>query len=149
MKDYSEKKICDMISSIIANPYTYPLTLENLLSTFLNKRLGQVIVKYCGYKLNTDAYELNEEDIEGIASAIKNFDLCVKGVNGFQNAQVTAGGIKVDEFDKDSLESKFNKHLYAIGEILDVTGDCGGFNLQWAFSSATLCAKSISEAIDD
>ncbi len=149
MKDITKEKICELIHSIISNPYTYPLTLENLLSTFLNKRLGQVIVKYCGYKLSKDAYELSDEDIMNIADAIKNFKLKVNGVNGFQNAQVTAGGINVDEFYKNSLESKFNKNLYAIGEILDVTGDCGGYNLQWAFSSAALCAKSISEAIDD
>ncbi len=149
MKDMSEDKIFDLIHSTISNPYTYPLTLENLLSTFLNKRLGQVIVKYCGYKLNLDAYELTDKDIKSIAKAIKNFELKVNGVNGFQNAQVTAGGINVDEFDESSLESKFNKNLFAIGEILDITGDCGGYNLQWAFSSAALCASKISEAIDD
>ena len=145
----SEVKICDLIHSTISNPYTYPHTLENLLSTFLNKRLGQVILKYCGYKLNLDAYELTQKDIQSIAKTIKKFELKVNGVNGFQNAQVTAGGINVNEFNPKTLESKHNKNLYAIGEILDVTGDCGGYNLQWAFSSGSLCARSISEDIND
>ena len=149
MNDMSEDKICDLIHSTISNPYTYPLTLENLLSTFLNKRLGQVILKYCGFKLNLDAYELTQQDIQSIAKTIKKFELKVNGVNGFQNAQVTAGGINVNEFNPKTLESKYNKNLYAIGEILDVTGDCGGYNLQWAFSSGSLCARSISEDIND
>ena len=53
----------------------------------------------------------------------------------FKNAQVTAGGADLSEFNKDTLESKLINGLYACGEILDVDGDCGGFNLQWAWSS--------------
>lgn len=142
MKDRTIKEIKNLIYSVLSNPFTYPLTTENLLSLFLNKRLGQVIIKYSGFKLNKDAYELTDEEIEKISVSIKNFKLKVTGVSGFQNAQVTAGGILTKDFYDKSMESKLSKGLYACGEILDIDGDCGGYNLQWAFSSAYIAAKS-------
>ena len=141
MSDKNEKEIVNLIKSTIENPYTYPLSAENLLSLILNKRLGQVIVKYCGFKLNKDVYELNEKDLIKIAKAVKTFKLKVTGVNGFQNAQVTAGGIKTIEFNEKTMESLLVNNLYACGEVLDIDGDCGGFNLQWAFSSGFLAGN--------
>ena len=142
MKDKSINEIYDVLKSIIDSPFTYPLTCENLLSLVLNKRLGQVIVKYSGLSLNQDVYALTDEDLLTICKSIKQFKLNVKGVNGFQNAQVTAGGIKTNDFDDKTMESKLIKNLYACGEILDIDGDCGGFNLQWAFSSGFIAANS-------
>jgi predicted flavoprotein YhiN len=69
----------------------------------------------------------------------------VTGTTGFDNSQVTAGGIDTDQFDSKTMMSKKDKNLYAIGEILDIDGDCGGFNLQWAWSSAFCAAESIIE----
>ena len=57
------------------------------------------------------------------------------GVCGFDQAQVTAGGLRTAEFDAETLESRLVPGLFAVGEVLDVDGDCGGFNLQWAWSS--------------
>ena len=66
------------------------------------------------------------------------------GTNGFNNAQVTVGGIDTSQVNSSTLESKLVKNLYLCGEVLDVHGDCGGFNLQWAWSSGYLAAKSAS-----
>lgn len=142
MAEKSKNEVFSLIKSVLDTPFTYPLTCENLLSLFLNKRLGQVIIKSCGIKLNKDAYELNENQIMQIAERIKDFRIKVIGVSGFQNAQVTAGGICTFDFDEKTMESKLKKGLFACGEILDIDGDCGGFNLQWAFSSGYLAAKS-------
>ena len=68
------------------------------------------------------------------------------GYNGFANAQVTVGGINTYEVDNLTLESKLVKNLYFCGEVLDVHGDCGGFNLQWAWSSGYLAAKSVANS---
>ena len=66
------------------------------------------------------------------------FALPITGTCGFDQAQVTAGGLRTEEFDPETLESRVVPGLYACGEVLDVDGDCGGFNLQWAWSSGHL-----------
>lgn len=79
---------------------------------------------------------------EGQAARIKDFPLAVTGSLGFDGAQVTKGGIPLDEAD-ENLQSRLAPGLYFAGEILDVDGECGGYNLQWAYSSARLVADGI------
>ena len=67
--------------------------------------------------------------------------LAVTGTLGFDNAQVTAGGIKTEEFNPQTLESRLIPGLYAAGEVLDIDGDCGGDNLQWAWASGRLAGR--------
>jgi predicted flavoprotein YhiN len=69
--------------------------------------------------------------------------LKVIGTNGVENCQVIAGGISTSDFDETTLESKLCRGVYAIGEVLDIDGDCGGFNLQWAWSSAAAASEGI------
>ena len=68
---------------------------------------------------------------------------------GLENAQVTAGGAELSGFDPETLESKVVPGLFACGEVLDVDGDCGGFNLQWAWSSAMLAVRKMGELYGD
>ena len=121
--------------------------LEDFFTGLLNKRLGQVILKYCGFRLSQMAYELNENDIENIVQALKCFKFKVLGHTGFNNSQVTAGGLSTLEFDSKTMMSKLISGLFAAGEILDIDGDCGGFNLKWAWCSGILAAKSAVEYI--
>ena len=72
---------------------------------------------------------------------MKEFVLPVTGVSGFETAQVTAGGVRTAEFDPRTMGSRLVPGLYACGEVLDVDGDCGGFNLQWAWSSGLLAGE--------
>lgn len=83
-------------------------------------------------------------DIEKIANEIKSLNLTVLGTLGFDYAQVTKGGVRLAEVNND-LMSKKQKGLYFCGEILDVDGLCGGYNLHWAFASALRVARSINE----
>ena len=101
-----------------------------ILCGILNNQIGRSVCKRAG------------GDIEKIASLVKNFPLSVNGNLGFDYAQVTKGGISLKEVD-ENLQSKKVKGLYFAGEILDVDGECGGYNLQWAFSSAGIVAKAI------
>ena len=71
----------------------------------------------------------------------KHFPLPVLGTMGFDQAQVTAGGADTREFRADTLESRLCPGLFACGELLDIDGDCGGFNLQWAWSSGRLAGR--------
>lgn len=87
------------------------------------------------------------EDTEKLVALIKNFPISVTGVLGFDYAQVTQGGINMDEVD-ENLQSKLCKNLYFAGEILDVDGDCGGYNLHWAFTSGIAVAEAIAREYD-
>ena len=77
-----------------------------------------------------------------ITNALKNFQLDVTGNLGFNYSQVTKGGIKTDDIT-ESFESKLSRGLFLIGEVLNVDGDCGGYNLNFAFASGIICAKNI------
>ncbi len=124
-------------------------TLENFLTGMLNKRLGQVVLKYCGHTLSESVGTLSPEQCLSLAAKLKNLLFKVTGNTGFVNSQVTAGGISTDEFYKDSLMSKKYPGLFACGELLDVDGDCGGFNLAWAWSSGITAAENVVKYIGD
>ena len=119
------------------------LTLENLLTGMVHNRLGRTVLRYAGYDLNAPVSSLKPNDIKKIAGALGDFALPITGNMGFDGAQVTAGGIRTDEFRPDTLESKLVPGLYAAGEVLDVDGDCGGYNLQWAWASGRLAGKTL------
>lgn len=102
-----------------------------LLSGTLHNQLGRAIVKRCG---------CNDE--RAIAHMVKHFTLSVTGNLGFDYAQVTKGGVRMDEVT-DELESRFAEKFFFAGEVLDVDGECGGYNLHWAFSSGIAVANTI------
>lgn len=85
---------------------------------------------------------LSKGDKERSAKLLKEFPLTIEGKEGFSEAQVTKGGIRLSETD-ENLMSKFQKGLYFAGEILNADGECGGYNLQWAFASAFAVAEGI------
>ena len=116
------------------------LTLENLLTGMLHNRLGRTVLRYAGYSLNDPVSTLKPADLKRIARAIGCMELPVIGDMGFDGAQVTAGGVATEDFDPVTMESKLVPGLFAAGEVLDVDGDCGGFNLQWAWSSGYAAA---------
>ena len=117
---------------------------DEFFTGIMNKRLGQVIIKSAGYRLNTPVSFLDNSSAKKIASIIKDFRFNIMGNTGFINSQVTSGGLDTEQFDPKTMMSRNYKGLYAIGEILDIDGDCGGFNLQWAWSSALCAAESIA-----
>ncbi len=116
---------------------------RELLTGLLHPRLGQVAVKAAGFTAQP-LQGLTEDELRRIAGTVKRFELPVLGVCGFDQAQVTAGGLQTDEFDGRTLESRLVPGFYACGEVLDVDGDCGGFNLQWAWSSGRLAGCLLS-----
>ena len=117
---------------------------ENLMLGLLNKRVGQAIIKKCGLNVNDNCSEYTEGQIMSICNEIKSYHVNVTGVCGFDAAQTTAGGVSLSEFDR-TLRSKTCDRIFACGEVLDCDGDCGGFNLQWAWSSGYVAGKSACE----
>ncbi len=146
MPEYSPKEIYDILEYRRDNlSYT---TMENFFSGLLNKRLGNLIARRVGIeKLSFNVGGLDKQLLWSIASVIKDYRLEIKGTKGFENAQVTAGGVLTSDFDDKTMESRLIKGLYACGEVLDIYGDCGGYNLQWAWSSGRLAGKSAAEAM--
>ena len=133
LRDYAQAEILALLRQRCAD---FPaLTNENLLTGILHNRLGRTVLRYAGCGLAESVTALRERDIANIARAIKDFALPVSGTTGFDNAQVTAGGISTAEFDPETLCSRIVPGVYAAGEVLDVDGDCGGYNLQWAWAS--------------
>ena len=83
--------------------------------------------KYAGLSPSLPLADAPEEALAALAHTCKCFDLPVTGTCGFDQAQVTAGGLRTDEFDPHTLQSRLVPGLYACGEVLDVDGDCGGY----------------------
>ncbi len=117
-------------------------TMENFLTGMVHNRLGRTILRYAGYGFTDLISSLEDRDIKRIAKALQNFELTVTGNMGFDSAQVTAGGIRTNEFDSETMESLIVKGVFAAGEVLDIDGDCGGFNLQWAWASGFVAGKN-------
>lgn len=139
LRDYP---IRDVLTLLQGRRETAPeLTAAELLTGMLHNRLGKTIARYVNQKADTPLAQLPDDALKAIARACKGFVLPVRGPEGFESAQVTAGGIRCSEFDPGTLGSRLLPGLYACGEVLDVDGDCGGFNLQWAWSSGRLAGR--------
>lgn len=123
--------------------YNKELKIENLLTGFMPKKLGEIVVKSVGTNTNKTAGELIEKDIKNIASASKCFKFEISALRPFDDAQVTSGGADLRDFDSNTLESKKVKNIYCCGELLDIDGPCGGYNLLWAFSSGRAVGESL------
>ncbi len=141
MPEYSFQNVCDMINFRVSA--LIDRSLDEFFTGMLNKRVGQTVIKLCGLKLSDDVSCVTAADVKKMASVIKGMSFEVTGTTGFINSQVTAGGLDVTQFDSTTMMSKREKGLYCIGEILDIDGDCGGFNLQWAWSSAMCAADAV------
>ncbi len=132
-----EMEQSDLFQELVRRRQTR-LTADELLTGILHNRLGRVLVQSAGLRLQTLISQLTDEDITSVCALVKGLDVELTEPLGMDSAQVTAGGIVTAEFDPATMESRLVKDLYACGEVLDVDGDCGGYNLQWAWSSGRL-----------
>lgn len=111
------------------------LPMEELLTGILHNRLGRVLTKAAGIQGKQFVSQISNRELEEVCRAVKAFELELTEPMGMDSAQVTAGGVITDQFDADTMQSKLVPGLYTCGEVLDIDGDCGGYNLQWAWSS--------------
>lgn len=119
-----------------------PLPASELFTGILHNRLGRVLTQAAGISLNGAVRDLGGEELALAARTAKQFSVSLTEPLGMDSAQVTAGGILTGEFDETTMESRLLPGLYACGEVLDIDGDCGGYNLQWAWSSGHLAGQS-------
>ena len=127
----SREKLCQTLDK----RRTGNLPMDELLTGILHNRLGRVLTKAAGVKGKTLVSDLSDSELREVCRSVKAFRVELTEPLGMDSAQVTAGGVQTDGFDPETMESRLVPGLYACGEVLDVDGDCGGYNLQWAWSS--------------
>ena len=118
-------------------------TLDHLLLSILPAKIGNMILKTALHRpLSLHIASLSDADLDAVIRTLRIWSFDVIGTRSLEYAQTTIGGADCSEFDPKTLESKIVSGLYGCGEVLDVDGDCGGYNLQWAFSSGILAGRS-------
>ncbi|HSB35223.1 MAG TPA: NAD(P)/FAD-dependent oxidoreductase [Nitrospirota bacterium] len=109
------------------------MELHNLLAEYLPRRLAQM---WCGYKIITKPVnQTSDKDLREIAAGLHAWEVLPKGTEGYDTAEVTAGGVDTRELSSKTMEAKKVPGLYFVGEVVDVTGELGGYNLHWAWAS--------------
>ena len=118
--------------------------ITELLEGYLNYKIVNVILKECNIKSDKKYEELTLEEKNILATKLIDYKFKIEGTKDYNSSQVCGGGISLEEINIESFESKKIKNLYFVGEILDVCGECGGYNLGFAFLSGMLAGKSVS-----
>lgn len=111
---------------------------DSFFTGWFNKKLSVLFLKLAKIRPDRKTETLTEEELSRLAGLIKRFETEITAVNPFENAQICCGGVDVREVDPKTMESKKKKGLYLTGELLDVDGICGGYNLQWAWSTGAV-----------
>ena len=123
-------------------------TVFNGLVGLINKKLIIPVLEEAGIKnYNRAVSSLNKQEVKKLIKILLGFEFEVIGSDGFDDAQVTSGGVNLEEVNKTTLESLLVEGLYFTGEVLDIDGKSGGYNLQWAWSSGYL-AGLLKKEID-
>lgn len=145
--------VCDFVPDMKENALLERLAAEvaqsgkkvvlNILAELAPRRLAEALLTRAGVPLERRAAELSRAERNGIVEGLKRTSIAINGSLGFKKAEVTAGGVSLDEVDSRTMESKLSPNLYFAGEILDLDGPIGGFNFQSAFSTGFLAGEKI------
>ena len=116
-------------------------TLEDFLLGIANKKVNFALIRKEGFRPGDRVAELGFSGIQRLMWDYQGLTIPVSGTNGMESAQVCAGGVDFSEVDME-LQSRKRPGLYLTGELLDVDGKCGGYNLQWAWTSGYIAGRS-------
>lgn len=120
------------------------LTIDNLLTGILQKRLGQAVLKESKVTdFSRKCSSLTDSEIENVVRTIKGMRFLVIENCGFEQAQCALGGVSGREIDENTMQSKIVKNLYVCGEAIDLCGECGGYNLHFAFASGLTAGENL------
>ncbi len=122
--------------------------LYELLEGFLNKKIIPIILKESNLSSNKKYNELSNDEKLRLCKNLRSFRVNITGTKGFDNSQVCNGGVSLDEINLNTMESKIVKDLYITGELLDITGNCGGYNLTECWITGLLAGKIIFDKND-
>ena len=130
----SEQEIEQLFESRFRE-YAHGKTADEAMVGLLNNKLSDVLLKEAHISLKKPAEEITKKELLQLVKQCKHMEVCVTGSKSFEQAQVCAGGVHTDEIDPKTMESKLVPNVYFAGEVVDIDGMCGGYNLQWAWSS--------------
>jgi hypothetical protein len=133
LPDYSFSWILEELRRRIA--HDPGRTAEQILCGIFNQKLIPVLLSCSGIRSKTVGKQISERQLKTLVSRILDFRVHITGTRSFDQAQICAGGVNLNEVDPDSMESRKCKGLYLTGEVLDADGICGGYNLQWAWAT--------------
>jgi len=139
--DFHRTEFNDLLSRLRSTP----TPVRVLLGGFFPPKVGALYLRLAKLPEDTRLDQLENRALERLVASLQDTRLAVKGVRDFEYCQVSAGGVPVTEVDPHTLESLRVKGLYLTGETLDVVGPCGGYNLQYAFSSGALAGLSAAK----
>ena len=117
--------------------------IETVLNGVVHSKLASMVLKAVNINADLLALHVNTKMVKSIINKLQNWRFKVVDTHGFTHAEVAGGGVDTCEIDEKSFESKKAEGLYFVGELLDVTGERGGYNFQFAFASGHLCAEAI------
>lgn len=120
---------------------------EALIGLF-NKKLADVLLKESGIDLHMQSYQVKQKQLSRLCNTIKAFHVDVIGSKGVENGQVCAGGVSTQELHPKTLESKIAEGVYFAGEVIDIDGMCGGYNLQWAWSTGYVAGVHAASSLE-
>lgn len=123
-------------------------TNANFLIGMFHKKLAASILKKSKVDVVGYVKDMTTKDIDRIVKVIKECPFVIKGLDSFDKSQVTVGGVDIKEIVQETMEIRKLANMYVCGEIIDIDGDCGGFNLQWAWTSAYTASKAIAKKIN-
>ncbi len=141
LPDYEEKKLRELLFRLKSRLRDEPVTV--LLRGIVHEKMIRMILEVAKIDRKS-CLDLTDKDIENLCHTLKNFSVPVRGLRSFDQAQVCSGGVDCREVN-ENLESVFHPGLYFSGEMLDVDGPCGGYNLQWAWTSGQISGSAAAK----
>ncbi len=148
LKDMPETEVVDYLFENHGRNLTFHQALSGIMNAKLAKGLINILSgKYYGISLNAPVCQIGREAMNGFIHELKMFEIGIKQTNGLERAQVCCGGVELSRINAESLESRILPGLYMCGELLDVDGICGGYNLQWAWSSGYRAGRNAAAGI--
>jgi predicted Rossmann fold flavoprotein len=117
-------------------------TVKQVLDSILKFKMGELILHYCSIDYEKQASFLSEKELLTVISALKGLEVEAGEPGALDDATVCIGGVRVDEVNQKTLESKIAPNVYLTGELLDIDGDCGGFNLHFAWGTGYIAGEA-------
>ena len=143
--EINEKDLFNHIKQSVNN--SPEAEFETVLNGIVNLKLGFAVMNRSGIKSQTKCNKVNDFQIKNVLNQLKKFEISIKSAKGFDNAQVTKGGVKTAEVSPVTMMSKKEEGLFLCGEILDIHGDCGGYNLHLAFTTGRIAGHSAGKLL--